>query len=225
MDRQHPTYRLGPEFDRKLSAFVQALISSGWEVFAEEFERVDSFVGGAKLDGRERDDHLLRRTEKPIYLLEAISYKLYDELNREAFNHTKDTLIVMPDCLSLHNPDCLKDDQKWGDFCLQCTPDCRANQIMEIAEQYGATVVFSKRKLEEQIRHFAAKSDNLGIIGVACLLMLANGMRTAMDEGIPVRGVPLGFTGCEHWNDQPFASAFPITQLEMILKEKYEHQH
>ena len=208
-----------------LTAFVGALISSGWEVFGEEFERVDSFVVNAKLDSRERDDHRLRRTEKPIYLLEAISCKIYDELNREAFNHTKDTLIIMPDCLSLHNPDCLKDDQKWGDVCLQCTPDCQANRITEMAAQYRAQVVFSKRKLEEQIKHFAGKSESLGVVGVACLLMLAHGMRTAMDEGIPVRGVPLGFTGCEHWNDQPFASAFPITQLEAILKEKHEHQH
>ncbi len=225
MECQHPTYRLGPEFDRKLTAFVRALLSSGWEVFDKEFERVDSFVVNAKLDSRERDDHQLRRSDKALYLLEAISYKMYDDLNREAFNHTKDTLIIMPDCLSLHNPDCLKEDQKWGDVCLECTPDCQANQIMELAVRYGAKVVFSKRKLEEQIEHFAAKADNAGIVGVACLLMLANGMRTAMELGIPVRGVPLGFTGCEHWNDQPFASAFPLTQLEAILKEKHDHQH
>ncbi len=225
MNRQHPTYRLGPEFDRKLSAFVQALLSSGWEVFGEEFSQVESFVNAAKLDCRERDDHRLRRTEKPIYLLEAISYKLYDELNREAFNHTGDTLIILPDCLSLHNPDCLKDDRKWGDLCLQCTADCQANQVSELVERYGAKVFFSKRKLEEQMKHFAERSDSLGIIGVGCLLMLASGMRKAMDTGIPVRGVPLSFTGCEHWNEQPFASAFPLAQLELILKEKHEHQH
>jgi hypothetical protein len=225
MAPEHPTYRLGPDFDRKLTAFVQAMVSSGWEIFGKEFERVDEFVVNAKLDSRERDDHQLRRSDKSLYLLEAISYKLCDELNREAFNHTHDTLIIMPDCLSLHNPDCLKEDQKWGDVCLQCTPDCQANEIIQLAARYNATVVFSKRKLEEQLKHYADKSTNLGVVGVACLLMLANGMRTAMEMGIPVRGIPLDFTGCEHWNEQPFASVFPLSRLESILKEKHEHRH
>lgn len=224
MEPQHPTYRLGPDFDRKLTAFVRAMISSGWDIFGKEFERVDAFVVDAKLDSRDRDDHELRRTEKPLYLLEAISYKIYDELNREAFNHTRETLIVLPDCLSLHNSDCLKEDEKWGDVCRQCTPDCQANEVMELAARYDATVVFSKRKLEEQIRHYADKAVNLGVVGVACLLMLANGMRTAMGLGIPVRGVPLDYTGCEHWNDEPFASSFPLARLESILKEKHEHR-
>ena len=118
MQPEHPTYRLGPEFDAKLTAFVKATLAAGWEVFDKEFARVDSFVAAAKQDCRDRDDHQLRRTEKPIYLLEAIAYKLYDEINRERFNHTNETLIIMPDCLSLHNPDCLKDDQPWGDLCL-----------------------------------------------------------------------------------------------------------
>lgn len=225
MAPEHPTYRLGPDFDRKLTAFVQAMVSSGWEIFGKEFEQVDAFVVDAKLDSRDRDDHQLRRTEKPLYLLEAISYKIYDELNREAFNHTRETLIIVPDCLSLHNPDCLKEDDKWGDVCQQCTPDCQANEVMGLAANYGATVVFSKRKLEQQIEHYAGKSQNLGLVGIACLLMLAKGMRTALELGVPVRGVPLDYTGCEHWNDQPFASAFPMARLESILKEKHEHCH
>ncbi len=108
----------------------------------------------------------------------------------------------------------------WGDRCRECTPDCQAALVMGLASKYGTDVVFSKRKLEQQIEHYAAATDQLGIVGVACLLMLANGMRTAMQLGIPVRGVPLSFTGCEHWNDQPFASAFPLAQLEAILDEK-----
>ena len=216
-----PTYHLDEDFHAKLDSFVRDLFSTGYSQFAKEFEQIEGFVAKADLDLSERDDHDLRRTPKQFYLLEAISYKVYDEYNRKLFNATADTLIILPDCLSLHNPDCLKTDGRWGDECRECTPECQAHEVTQLAEQYGAQVFFSKRKLSEQLEHYAKHRKNLGVIGIACILMLAHGMRTAMELEIPVRGVPLNFCGCDHWNDTPFASEFPLKRLEAILKEKY----
>lgn len=91
---------------------------------------------------------------------------------------------------------------------------------MELAKEFGASVTFSKRKLEQQLEHYADKLTHVGVIGVACMIMLASGMRTASELDIPTRGVLLSFTGCEHWNDEPFGSRFPMTWLREILEEK-----
>jgi len=221
MNGRAPTYRLGPDFDHKLSEFVKRFLRDGFDLFEEEFVNLDEYIARAKADRTDRDDHSLRRSEKEKYLLEAVSFKIYDQLNREAFNRAGDTLIILPDCLSLHNPDCLKTDEKWGDRCRQCTDGCQANLVVALAESYGVDCVFSKRKLEEQIEHYADRSGSLGVIGIGCLMMLANGMRTAHDVGVPARGVLLSFSGCDHWNDQPCASEFAMGQLEAILEEKY----
>ena len=221
MSRRAPTYRLGPDFDQKLTRFAEDFLRDGFDRFSEEFAGIEAFVARANADSSGRDDRDLRRSEKERYLLEAVAFKVYDQLNREAFNRARDTLIVLPDCLSLHNPDCVKSDEKWGDLCRQCTEGCLAAQVMELAEKYGTECVFSKRKLEEQIEHYAHRSKELGVIGIGCLMMLAGGMRTAHDVGVPARGVLLDFSGCEHWNDQPCASEFPIDQLRAILEEKY----
>ena len=221
MSERAPTYRLGPDFDRKLTEFVDRIVANGFEQFSEEFAQLDNFIAAAHTDQSDRTDKGLRRTPKIKYLLEAVAFKIYDQLNREKFNRAKNTVIVLPDCLSLHNPDCLKTDEPWGDHCQQCADDCQANEVVELAEQYGIDVVFSKRKLTEQIEHYVEKHDDLGVIGIGCLLMLAEGMRSAADAGVPARGVLLNFTGCEHWNDEPFASEFPMDQLKTILEEKY----
>lgn len=220
-DMRPPTYQLGPDFDTKLTSFVRALLSAGDDIFGSEFQQIDEFVRQAKRDTSERDDHDLRRTPRQVYLLEAIAYKLYDQTNRDAFNHTKETLIIVPDCLSLHNPECEKADRPHGDECGLCTPECQVFEIEKLASKYGATVLFSKRKLEEQLEYHSRKSEHLGVIGIACLLMLAGGMRTCMELSLPVRGVPLNFCGCEHWNKEPFASQLPIERLQQILEEKY----
>lgn len=216
-----PTYGLGPDFDRKLTEFVARFQRNGYDLFLREFAQLDDFIKAAESDQSDRTDKDLRRTPKIKYLLEAVSFKIYDQLNRESFNRAKNTIVVVPDCLTLHNPDCLKTDEEWGDRCQQCLDDCQANEVVELAEQYGLETMFSKRKLTEQIEHFASEQGDLAVVGIGCVLMLAEGMRSAADAGVPARGVLLNFTGCDHWNDQPFASEFPMAQLKAILEEKH----
>jgi len=127
----------------------------------------------------------------------------------------------MPDCLSLHNPKCEKVETRFGYVCKRCTQSCQAYEIGDLARRYGLKIIFSKRKLEMQLEHYQKKMGDLGVIGIACIKMLAMGMRSAAEVGVPARGVLLNFSGCEHWNDQPCASEFSRMWLLDILEEKY----
>ncbi|MFH2049195.1 MAG: DUF116 domain-containing protein, partial [bacterium] len=213
MTQKYPTYHFGKDFREKLDSFVNQFIKNGFEEFSDEFTDIDEFVSRALTDDSNRNDKKLRSTPKEKYLLEVVAFKIYDELNRKAFNKTDRTLIVLPDCLSLHNPDCEKKETSYGDICMSCTNSCRAFSVMELAKKYNAEVTFSKRKLEQQLGHYKKELGDVGVIGIACIMMLANGMRKAIDEGVPTRGVFLSFTGCEHWNDEPFASGFQLSWL------------
>jgi len=225
MTDRYPTYNLDEDFRLRLDAFVQDLVAQGIEHFSKEFERIDDFVSLAEKEPPDRDAHDLRTRKKKRYLLEMVSFKILDELAREAFNHSGDTLIVMPDCLSLHNPQCKKVETKYGTVCHRCVDSCQAHHIVELGRKYRARAIFSKRKLADQLEYYAGRSKDLGVIGVACIMMLSDGMRTAADVGIPARGVLLNCTGCEHWNDVPFASNFSLDWLKEVLKEKYGAKH
>ncbi len=218
MPGQIPTYRLGPDFTQKLDAFIDQFLADGYEHFANEFQGLENYVAQAiSKDGPEK----LRQTPREKYLLELVSFGLLDRLNRSAFNASKNTLIVMPDCLSLHNPDCEKADHPDGDICRRCTDTCQAYQITELAREFRVRTVFSKRKLTKQLEGYQERLGDLSVIGIACINMLAEGMRSAADAGVPARGVLLNFSGCEHWQDQACASEFAMTWLRGILVEKY----
>lgn len=217
-----PTYNLGPEFRSRLREYVEQIKDLGYRKFATELGGIDQYVQKNRQQGT---DESLRFTPKDEYLLELISFLMLDDLNREAFNKTEHTLIVMPDCLSLHNPDCLRSDEKSGDICNQCQPDCQASQIVDLAGEYGAHALFSKRKLVQQLEQYKEKLGSVGVIGVACINMLAMGMRSAGEASVPSRGVLLNFSGCEHWKDKPCASEFTLPELEKILREKHERQN
>jgi len=222
MERRIPTYYLGDDFRERLTSFVGTVLSEGLQFFEEEFARIDNYIRAA-----DNDDHgeSLRHTDKATYLLELLAFKIYDERNRDAFNKAEKTLIVMPDCLSLHNADCEKVETRWGDVCKRCCETCQAYEIGELARRYGLKIIFSKRKLEKQLAHFQETMGDIGVIGIACIKMLASGMRTAAEVGVPARGVLLNFSGCEHWNDQPCASEFSRRWLQDILEEKYGPRH
>ena len=221
MSGVYPTYKLGSDFRKKLEKFTEQFIADGFKFFSEELGGIDSFLEKVNKESQKRDSHELRQTEKEKYLLELVCFKIYDELNREAFNRAKDTVLIIPDCLSIHETPCQKVDSKRGDVCKGCLDDCQANQIRKLAASYRIKSVFSKRKLEEQIEYYGGKSGSLGVVGIACVMMLAGGMRTAAEVGVPARGVLLNYCGCDHWNDKPFASDFDMAWLEAILEEKY----
>ncbi len=216
-----PTYQLQEDSFDKLEKLTDQFIKNGFKLFEKEFSSIDSFVAQAHSDNSERDDHTMRRSEKERYLLEMLSFKIYDKLNCNDFNKMKHTLIIMPDCLSLHDYDCQKTDDDHGSICESCHADCSASEITELAEKYNCRVMFSKRNLSEQLNYHANNLGDTGVIGIACVMMLSAGMRVAQENKIPARGVLLNNTGCEHWNEQPFASQLFMNNLHKILREKY----
>ena len=220
MTDKFPTYKLSGDFDKKLEQYVANFLKDGFRHFEQEFGKIDDFVEAALCDPA-HEEHNMRRTPKAKYLLEMVSFKIYDELNREAFNQRKKTLIIMPDCLSIHEKHCEKVEYSYGSICRKCQPECQAYAIVDLAKKYGVKVFFSKRKLTDQLEHHGDKMGDMGVIGIACIMMLASGMRTAHEVDVPARGVLLNFTGCEHWNDKPFASQFNLERLENILREKH----
>ena len=216
------TFRLGDDFYDKLSGFTDKFLSDGFALFKKEFANIDGFLEKARADQSDRKDQSFRLSPKEKYLLEAVYYEIMDRINREAFNEAKHTVIILPDCMALMQDKCKKVRTKYGKTCDQCVPNCEINKINQLAQKYDIKCYFSKRALTEQIEKIKKDKKSLSVIGIACLLTLASGMRSARDAGVPSRGVFLNFTGCEHWaGDHPIVTETTISRLEAILEEKY----
>ncbi len=215
------TFRLGDDFYDKLSKFTDKFIADGFELFSDEFANIDDFYKKALADKSDRTDTGFRCNPRQIYLLEAVYFQVMDQLNRGSFNRAENTVLILPDCMSLMLDKCKKERTKYGKICTRCVPNCDIHKIMLIADKYNVDGFFSKRALTEQIENIKKDRPSLSVIGIACLLTLASGMRSAKDAGVPSRGVFLNFTGCEHWSDKPFSTETSLRQLEAILEEKY----
>jgi len=215
------TFCLGDDFYDKLDKFARQVLAHGFELFADEFANVDSFYERTHYDSPERTDLTFRRTPKSFYLIEALYYQIFEYANRAAFNEAAETVLILPDCMALMQDKCKRERKPLGKICTRCVPNCRINQIMQIADRYDVEGYFSKRALTDQLRKIKKEKPSLAVIGISCILTLASGMRSAKEAGVPSRGVFLNFTGCEHWADKPFATETSVKRVEAILEEKY----
>jgi hypothetical protein len=91
------------------------------------------------------------------------------------------------------------------------------------AARHGAAAYFSDMEHEKQLRALMrGPYRDLAVLGVACIWMLASGMRAAEAAGVPSQGVLLNFCGCEHWCDEPVVTDAVVAQVEAILAAKSE---
>ncbi|MBN2227281.1 MAG: DUF116 domain-containing protein [candidate division Zixibacteria bacterium] len=220
-DKPTITFRLGDDFYDKLDAFTDRFLKDGLELFAKEFASIDAFRQRALDDPDDRADASFRRNPIEMYLLEAVYYRVMEQVNREAFNRAKDTVLILPDCMSLMMDRCKRERTPHGKICMRCVPNCQINKIMQIADRYHLEGYFSKRALTEQLANIKKDKPSLAVIGISCILTLASGMRSAKEAGVPSRGVFLNFTGCEHWADHPFPTETAVDRVQAILEEKY----
>ena len=219
------TFRIDDSFYDKLDAFTKKILFEGLNLFGEEFKNIDAFYLKTLHETSNREDLNFRRTPRQLYLMEAVYYQVFEYINRDAFNKTRDTVLILPDCMSLMRDKCERKRKKLGKVCTRCVPNCSINKIMQIADKYGVEGYFSKRKLTEQLAKIKKEKPSLGVIGISCILTLASGMRSAKEAGVPSRGVFLNFTGCEHWAHKPFATETLIDRVEAILEEKHGLSH
>ena len=100
---------------------------------------------------------------------------------------------------------------------MSCNPDCVAGRISDVAEEHGAAAYFAERERAAQFGAWKKAYPDLALLGVACIWMLAKGMRDAEEAGIPSQGVLLNYSACEHWSATPATTDAVVERVAEIL--------
>ena len=225
--RVPPTYDLralgeGLEVYARLDRLADEVLAVAEDAVGEAFVRVPAFAARAREEAG-REDEGFRRTTKERYLVELLACVVMGRQFWEAFVARRDTVVILPHCLARAGERCRRERTRYGARCTACHPRCAARRLTEIAAAHGGDAYFSSRDHAKQFRALArGRFPDLSVVGVACLWMLANGMRAAEEAGVPSQGVLLSYCGCEHWTDPPMVTDACVERLEAILTAKDE---
>jgi hypothetical protein len=94
------------------------------------------------------------------------------------------------------------------------------HQVTKLGDKYGFAVFM----LPDELAVFSAPTaspggrDDMGIVGISCVLTNAAGGWKAHRLGIPAQGVPLDYCGCRwHWHKEGIATDINLHQLLGVL--------
>ncbi len=220
-----PTFDLrelgeGLDIYARLDGFADHFLSAAEENIGTAFVKIPEYCRRAS-QHKDHEEYELRRTPLQRYYLELLSYVILSRQFRDDFAEKRDTVLILPDCLAIRLDKCEKKKTRYGNRCTACDPDCAVNEITQLAAKYGAGAFFADMGYEKQFKRMKRGGyKDLSVIGVACIMMLAGGMRAAEEAGVPSQGVLLNYCGCEHWVDDQFVTDTVVERVEEVLRGK-----
>jgi hypothetical protein len=184
------------------------------------FSLVPAFVARTLADVGRADEYY-RRTTRERYLVELLACVVMSRQFWPEFVKRRDTVLILPDCLRRRGSACKRKGTRYGTRCAACDPECAICRLTLAAARHGAAAYFSDLEHEKQFRRLMrGRYRDLSVVGVACIWMLASGMRAAEEAGVPSQGVLLNYCGCEHWRDDPVVTDAVVERVEAILAAK-----
>jgi hypothetical protein len=192
---------------------VHSVLSEARDILAPHTTLVSSHL--KELSILKRWDATLFTSEEQYHL-----YMLLIELSNRAWGETfrtaKRKVAFLPYCLRDLNATCRSGPGELDYECKGCSKDCFVNRVSTLLRGAGVEpYLWMNANLKKLLKDLRDKEGILGVLGVACVPELFNGMRMCMDLNIPVVGIPLNANRCIRW-----MGAFHPTSVDLDALRK-----
>jgi hypothetical protein len=162
-------------------------------------------------------DRVLRLKEWQYYLY-MLEFALVNRLNREKFAACEYKIALLPHCLRDLMKDCKAESDGTDLLCRHCSNNCYINEIsLLFAEKGIKPYIWMTANLRKIIRDNNPGNKPPGILGIACIPELINGMRACFKKGIPVVGMPLDANRCRRWMGDFYPNSINPDYLKKII--------
>ena len=188
-------------------------------------ERFSQYTGNTKshlsgLSIRERLDRTLSTIEAQYHFF-MLEIELVNRANLEAFRRCDVRLAFLPHCLHDLSADCRSARRGEDYVCKGCSKICNINAVSRLLRRHGVVpYIWRSANLASLFRKLRKQGHTVGVLGIACIPELVNGMRTCAKAGVPATGIPLDANRCARWWGEFLPNSVNIPELENILGEE-----
>jgi hypothetical protein len=182
---------------------------------------VEQFLAETHPFYRWREDAIFCGRRRVEYHLNMVGTEILNRAFREPFLRTKRKLVLLPPCMK-RQPDyrCRARSTPFGALCAGCTPDCRVHRVTQLGQRLG----FETLILPDELSVFSGgavkpmDSEEIGVVGVSCVLTNVTGGWETRALNIPAQGVLLDYCGCSwHWHEKGIPTDVNVGQLLRVL--------
>ena len=210
---------------RKLK--TAAAKSAGYSTLTDMLHRIDrelaEYVPGLQQHLREvslhkyiTDKELLNRREQ--YFLYMVEFELVNRVHRERFLDSNYRIALLPYCLKETQTGCKASPDEIDFVCRGCLKTCTISKLSNVLRDSGVNpYILSRGSLKSIFSKLLKKRGSIGVLGIACVVELIQGMRFCMKAKLPVMGIPLNANRCPRWMGGFFETSVDLSALEKIL--------
>lgn len=154
------------------------------------------------------------------YHLRMLHIEVLNRLMRDNFGGKAHKIVILPHCLRDFRADeCRFVPGDVDHVCKGCTGECFINRTRIFLKSYpGYHLYISQITDLDKLFTLARKRyGDIGLLGVACVPELYEGIALARKMGIPALGVPLNYNRCSRWLGEAQYTNFNLEQLKKII--------
>ncbi len=161
-------------------------------------------------------DRVLKTTEEQHHL-HMLEIELVNRLNRNRFLACDRRIALLPHCLRDFRVECRSVPGDLDSVCAGCSSVCFVHRVSGLLREFRiAPYIWRNAELASLFRRLRGEGS-FGVLGIACIPELANGMRACMDRGVPVVGQPLDANRCARWMGRFEETSVNLERLRELL--------
>jgi len=196
----------------KLSSILALLHNS----LAEYAPGVEQHLKSEPIHKCITDNSILSTREQ--YYLFMIEIELTNRLNKAKFLDCNLKIALLPYCLREMLSDCKSVKDEIDYYCKHCSKNCYINKISAILKEHDIhPYIWQTVRFKSLIKQLSYKYGSTGIMGIACIVELANGIRSCWKAGVPVVGIPLNANRCIRWMGDFYDNSVDLDILKSLI--------
>jgi len=164
-------------------------------------------------------DRRLATTEEQ-YHLHMLEIELMNRLNRNLFLNADHKISLQPYCLRDFSVSCKAKSDGYDYQCKNCSKRCFQNAASRILQENDVEpYIWMGASIRKEAKEAARNNQRFGILGIACIPELVQGMRKCIKYRIPVVGIPLNANRCVRWFGEFHPNSVDLIELERLVKK------
>lgn len=157
-------------------------------------------------------------TTREQYYLYMTEIELVNRLNKAVFTGSNYKIALLPYCLREKQSDCKAEPDEIDYVCKGCSKTCYINSISKLLRENKVNpYIWRQAKLSRLLRQLIYQHGEVGVLGVACIVELAWGMRLCIKARVPVVGLPLNANRCMRWMGDFYPNSIDLYEMERLV--------
>jgi hypothetical protein len=157
-------------------------------------------------------------TTREQYHLYMLEIELTNRMNSNIFKSSDRKIALTPYCLQDFSANCRAAKKGFDYQCKKCSSSCFQNHASTIMEKNKIEpYIWREASIKEIAKTTSENGESLGILGIACIPELVNGMRKCRKYKIPVVGIPLNANRCMRWFGEFLPNSINLEKLQKLV--------